>query len=809
MSAHAEAPAGAPAEVVDPVCGMTISLEDAVGHIDHGGRTYYFCAQSCMDRFRADPEHFLHPENRPAAPADPEREYTCPMDPDVRQKGPGACPKCGMALEPVSIEPLTKTEWTCPMHPEIVRSEPGACPICGMALEPRVVTIAERNPELDDMTRRFRVSLLLTAPILALMVSEFVPGQPLQHLLPHSAMNWVELALASPVVLWGGRPFFERGYASVVNRHLNMFTLIALGVGAAYGYSLMATIVPWIFPPSFRTGGDVAVYFEPAAVIVVLVLLGQVLELRARSRTSTAIRNLLGLAPKTARRVADGSEQEIPLEHVVVGDRLRVRPGERVPVDGHVVEGATTIDESMVTGEPIPVEKVHGARVTGGTVNGTGTFVMAADRVGSDTLLAQIVRMVSEAQRSRAPIQRVADVVSAWFVPIVIAVAIVTFIVWAMVGPEPRLAHALVNAVAVLIIACPCALGLATPMSIMVGTGRGAEAGVLIRNAEALEVLEKVTTIVVDKTGTLTEGKPKLVALEPVAGVDATALLRAAGSVEHVSEHPLASAIVAGARDRQVPLADVDGFQSVTGKGVTGNVDGRRVAVGNSALMQEVGAAAAPLEVRADALRRDGQTVMFVAVDGRLAGLIGVADPLKPTAADAIRRLHEDGVKLAMVTGDNAATAAAVARAVAIDRVDAEVLPDRKASIVKELQQSGERVAMAGDGINDAPALAQADVGIAMGTGTDVAMESAGVTLVKGDLRGIVRARRLSRAVMGNIRQNLFFAFVYNVLGVPIAAGLLYPIAGLLLSPMIASAAMTFSSVSVIANALRLRRVEL
>jgi Cu+-exporting ATPase len=809
MSAHSEAPAGAPADVVDPVCGMTISPEDAVGHIDHGGRTYYFCAQSCMERFRADPEHFLHPENRPAATADSEREYTCPMDPDVRQQGPGACPKCGMALEPVSIEPLTKTEWTCPMHPEIVRSEPGACPICGMALEPRVVTLAEQNPELDDMTRRFRVSLLLTAPILALMVSEFVPGQPLQHLLPHSAMNWVELALASPVVLWGGRPFFERGYASVVNRHLNMFTLIALGVGAAYGYSLAATIVPWIFPPSFRTGGDVAVYFEPAAVIVVLVLLGQVLELRARSRTSAAIRNLLGLAPKTARRIVDGSEQEIPLEHVVVGDRLRVRPGERVPVDGHVVEGATTIDESMVTGEPIPVEKVHGARVTGGTVNGTGAFVMAADRVGSDTLLAQIVRLVSEAQRSRAPIQRLADVVSAWFVPIVIAVAIVTFIVWALVGPEPRLAHALVNAVAVLIIACPCALGLATPMSIMVGTGRGAEAGVLIRNAEALEVLEKVTTIVVDKTGTLTEGRPKLVAFEPVAGVDATALLRAAGSVEHVSEHPLASAIVAGARDRQVPLADVEGFQSVTGKGVTGIVDGGRVAVGNSALMQDVGAAAAPLEARADALRRDGQTVMFVAVDGRLAGLIGVADPVKPTAADAIRKLHEDGVTLAMVTGDNAATAAAVARAVAIDRVDAEVLPDRKASIVKELQQSGERVAMAGDGINDAPALAQADVGIAMGTGTDVAMESAGVTLVKGDLRGIVRARRLSRAVMGNIRQNLFFAFVYNVLGVPIAAGLLYPVAGLLLSPMIASAAMTFSSVSVIANALRLRRVQL
>jgi P-type Cu+ transporter len=809
MSAHTETPAGAPTEVVDPVCGMTIAPEDAIGHVEHGGRTYYFCAQSCLERFREDPERFLRTEESPVSPADLRREYTCPMDPEVRQKGPGACPKCGMALEPVTVEPLTKTEWTCPMHPEIVRSEPGACPICGMALEPRVVTIAEENPELDDMTRRFRVSLLLTAPILALMVSEFVPGEPLQHLLPHSAMNWIELALASPVVLWGGRPFFERGYASVVNRHLNMFTLIALGVGAAYGYSVAATVAPWIFPPSFRSGGNVAVYFEPAAVIVVLVLLGQVLELRARSRTSTAIRNLLGLAPKTARRLIGGSEEEVPLEHVMVGDRLRVRPGERVPVDGHVVEGTATIDESMVTGEPIPVERTQGARVTGGTVNGTGTFVMVADRVGSDTLLAQIVRMVSEAQRSRAPIQRLADAVSAWFVPIVIAVAIVTFIVWSVVGPEPRLAHALVNAVAVLIIACPCALGLATPMSIMVGTGRGAEVGVLIRHAEALEVLERVTTIVVDKTGTLTEGKPKLVAVEPLDGVETTALLRAAASVEHVSEHPLAFAIVAGARDREVPLADVTDFQSVTGKGVMGTVDGRRVAVGSGAWMGEQGAALAALDARADALRRDGQTVMFVAIDGRPAGLIGVADPLKASAADAIRTLHDDGVKLAMVTGDNRTTAAAVARAVGIDRVDAEVLPDRKASIVKELQQSGARVAMAGDGINDAPALAQADVGIAMGTGTDVAMESAGVTLVKGDLRGIVRARRLSRAVMRNIRQNLFFAFVYNVLGVPIAAGLLYPIAGVLLSPMIASAAMTFSSVSVIGNALRLRRVQL
>ncbi len=808
MSAHTQTPAGAPAEVVDPVCGMTISPEDAVGHVDYRGQTYYFCAQSCLERFRADPERFLHADDRPPAAGDIQREYTCPMDPEVRQKGPGACPKCGMALEPVNVAPLTKTEWTCPMHPEIVRSEPGSCPICGMALEPRVIAIEQENPELDDMTWRFRVSLLLTVPILAVMVSEFLPGQPLQHLLPHAAMNWLMLALASPVVLWGGRPFFDRGYASIVNRHLNMFTLIAMGVGAAYGYSLVATLVPQIFPQSFRSGGEVAVYFEPAAVIVVLVLLGQVLELRARSRTSAAIRGLLALVPKTARRVGEGSEQEVPLEQVVVGDRLRVRPGERVPVDGTVLEGSATVDESMVTGEPIPVEKVASAQVTGGTVNGTGTFVMRANRVGSDTLLAQIVRMVGEAQRSRAPIQRLADVVSAWFVPIVIAVAVITFIVWSAVGPEPKLAHALVNAVAVLIIACPCALGLATPMSVMVGTGRGAEAGVLIRNAEALEVLEKVTTIVVDKTGTLTEGRPKLVTLEPASGVDAATVLRLAASVEHVSEHPLASAIVAGAREQRLPLGDVSDFQSLTGRGVTGRVDGRTVAVGSKALMEDIGGAAA-LDERAEAIRREGQTVMFVAIDGRPAGLIGVADTIKGTTADAIRALHQDGVRIVMLTGDNRTTADAVARTLGIDRVEADVLPDRKASIVQQLQQAGQRVAMAGDGINDAPALAQADVGIAMGTGTDVAMESAGVTLVKGDLRGIVRARHLSRAVMSNIRQNLFFAFVYNVVGVPVAAGLLYPIAGLLLSPMIASAAMTFSSVSVIGNALRLRRVPL
>jgi len=799
----------AQAEVTDPVCGMTIDPADAAGQFDYNGRTYYFCNPTCLERFTADPERFVESERAPEAPAADalERDYTCPMDPEVRQKGPGACPKCGMALEPVDVAPATKTEWTCPMHPEIVRSEPGACPICGMALEPRVVTIEDENPELVDMTRRFRWSLLLTAPILAFMVADFLPGAPLERVLPHAAMNWIELALATPVVLWGGWPFFVRGWASVVSRHLNMFTLIAIGVGAAYAYSVIATLAPGLFPASFRTMGEVAVYFEPAAVIVVLVLLGQVLELRARSRTSTAIRNLLGLAPTTARRIEpDGTEQDVPLQHVHVGDRLRVRPGERVPVDGAVVEGRTTVDESMVTGEPVPVEKTAGAPVTGGTVNGTGSFVMEAQRVGSDTLLAQIVRMVSEAQRSRAPIQRLADTVSAWFVPIVIAIAVLTFVVWGTIGPEPRLAHALVNAVAVLIIACPCALGLATPMSIMVGTGRGAESGVLIRNAEAIEVMETITTLVVDKTGTLTEGKPSLQAIEPQPGTDAATLLRLAASLENVSEHPLAGAIVAGAQERGAALTAVSDFESLTGKGVTGTVEGRRIAIGNVALLEELGIDPGALRDRADLLRREGQTVMYVAVDGRPAGLLGVADPIKPTTREAIDTLHRDGITVVMLTGDNRTTADAVAKAVGIDRVEADVLPDRKAAVVKHLQAAGERVAMAGDGINDAPALAQADVGIAMGTGTDVAMESAGITLLKGDLRGIVRARRLSRATMTNIRQNLFFAFVYNVLGVPIAAGVLYPFSGLLLSPILASAAMTFSSVSVIGNALRLRR---
>ena len=798
-----------PQEVIDPVCGMTIDPAEAAGHLDYNGTTYSFCHQSCLERFRAAPEEFLNPALRAPAAATgaADAEYTCPMDPEVRQRGPGACPKCGMALEPVIAAPATKTEWTCPMHPEIVRDEPGACPICGMALEPRVVTLTQTNPELDDMMRRFRMSLLLTAPILVFMILEFVPGGLLHHLIPPGWLNWIELALATPVVLWGGWPFFERGWASVVNRHLNMFTLIALGVGAAYGFSVIATIAPGIFPESFRMNGGVGVYFEPAAVIVVLVLLGQVLELRARSRTGAAIRSLLSLTPNTARRInADGTEQDIPLEHVHVSDRLRVRPGERVPVDGVVLEGTTTIDESMVTGESIPVEKSRSAKVTGGTMNGTGTFVMEAQRVGSDTLLAQIVRMVGEAQRSRAPIQRLADTVSGWFVPIVIGVAVATFAAWANFGPEPRLAHGLVNAVAVLIIACPCALGLATPMSIMVGTGRGAELGVLLRNAEALEVLEQVTTVVVDKTGTLTEGKPKLVTVEPVAGIDAPTLLRLAASLENVSEHPLAAAILAGARERGVPLSAVTAFDSATGKGVTGEVDGHRVAIGNRPHLETLGIDPGALAGRAENLRTAGQTVMFVAIDGRPAGLIGVADPIKTTTREAIDALHKEGLTVVMLTGDNRTTAEAVARSIGIDGVEADVLPDQKAAVVKRLQDRGERVAMAGDGINDAPALAQADVGIAMGTGTDVAMESAGVTLLKGDLRGLVRARRLSRATMRNIRQNLFFAFVYNVVGVPIAAGVLYPFFGLLLSPMIASAAMTFSSVSVIGNALRLRR---
>jgi Cu+-exporting ATPase len=700
------------------------------------------------------------------------------------------------------------------MHPEVVRSEPGSCPICGMALEPRTLTVEtldEENPELREMSRRFFWSAALTLPILALMVSEMLPSRPLQRRLGAGA-DWLAFLLTTPVVLWGGYSFFVRGYQSVVNRSLNMFTLIALGTGAAYAYSVAAVLAPGWFPDSFRDPdtGRLALYFEPAAVIVTLVLLGQVLELRARAATSGALRALLALAPKTARRVReDGTEEDVPLEHVRVSDRLRVRPGERVPVDGVVEEGESAVDESTLTGEPIPVEKAPGSRVFGGTVNATGSFVMRAERVGSDTMLAQIVRLVAEAQRSRAPIQRLADRVSAWFVPLVIAVAVATALVWGLLGPEPRLAHALVNAVAVLIIACPCALGLATPMSVMVATGRGATAGVLIRSASALEVLETVDVLAFDKTGTLTEGRPKLSSVESLGRIPEDELLELAAVVDRGSEHPLAQAILEGAKARGIaPAAPVD-FQSFTGKGAVAVAKGRKVAVGNRKLLEQLGVDSSPLEKRAEARRAEGETVMFVAIDGRPEGILSVADPIRSSTPEAIRLLHEEGLKLVMLTGDNRVTAHAVARKLGIDRVEAEVLPEDKASHIERLQREGAKVAMAGDGVNDAPALARADAGIAMGTGTDVAIESADVVLVKGDLRGIVRAIRLSRATMRNIRQNLFFAFVYNTLGVPIAAGALYPFFGLLLSPMIASAAMTVSSVSVIVNALRLRKVPL
>ena len=798
----------------DLVCGMDVSPADAAGIEQHGGRTYYFCSKSCQERFRADPAPFIGQSRSviaSPATAGSNREYVCPMDPEVRQIGPGTCPKCGMALEPANPAAISRVEYTCPMHPEIIRPEPGSCPICGMALEPREVTGEEVNPELADMTRRFWISTVLTLPILLLMVSEMIPSDPIKHWLGSGPSLWLQFVLATPVVLWGGWPFFERGWLSVRNRSLNMFTLIALGTGAAYLYSVFALLFPAAIPPSFRNmAGELAVYFEPAAVIVTLVLLGQVLELRARSRTSSAIKSLLGLAPKTARVIRpDGAEQDIPLDQVQIGDRLRIRPGEKVPVDGVVEEGNSSVDESMITGEPIPVEKQAGARVTGGTVNGTGALVMRAERVGADTMLSQIVRMVSEAQRSRAPIQRLADQVSGWFVPVVILVAIATFVIWGMFGPEPRMAYALVNAVAVLIIACPCALGLATPMSIMVGTGRGATSGVLIRNAEALEVLEKVDTLVVDKTGTLTEGKPKLVTVLPAPGFDSQRLLALAAALEKASEHPLAHAIVSGAEERGIHVGAAEGFASVTGKGITGTVDAEDVVVGNARLLTDRGIDIGSMVETADQLRNEGQTVMFVAAGRRIAGLLGVTDPIKSSTPEAIKALHAAGIRIRMLTGDNRATAMAVARRLEIDDVEAEVLPDQKTATVRRLQAEGRKVAMAGDGVNDAPALAQADVGIAMGTGTDVAMESAAVTLIRGDLRGIARARRLSEGTMRNIRQNLFFAFVYNTLGVPVAAGVLYPFFGLLLSPMIASAAMTFSSVSVIANALRLRRLHL
>jgi Cu+-exporting ATPase len=797
--------------VTDPVCGMTVAAGGEYWY-EHDGVKYAFCSAHCLEKFRADPRTFV--SAAPAAPAPQAAEvgatYTCPMDPEVRQEGPGTCPKCGMALEPeMPTAPAARTEYVCPMHPEIVRDEPGSCPICGMALEPRTAAAEEEeNPELVDMRRRFWVSVALTLPVLVIAMSQYLPGgSPLHRVVSPTVLPWIEFALATPVVLWGGWPFFVRGWRSVVTWNLNMFTLIGLGVAVAYVFSVVARFLPGIFPDSFRNeAGQVGVYFEAAAVIVTLVLLGQVLELKARSRTSAAIKALLGLAPKTARRLRDdGTEEDVPLDLVQPGDRLRVRPGEKVPVDGVVLEGRSAVDEAMISGEPIPVEKVPGDPVIGATINGTGSLVMRAERVGAETLLAQIVRMVAEAQRSRAPIQKLADVVASYFVPTVVVIAVITFIVWALAGPEPAMAYALINAVAVLIIACPCALGLATPMSIMVATGKGATLGVLFKNAEAIEILRKVDTLVVDKTGTLTLGKPKLVSAVPAEGWSEMQLLELAAALERGSEHPLAAAIVEGATERGVSVSDAEEFESVTGKGVRGTVAGRAVGLGNQKLMDELGVPAAAFAEGAESMRADGETVMFVSVDGRLAGLLGVADPIKDTTPQAIQHLHREGVRVTMLTGDSRTTAEAVADKLGIDEVVAEVLPDQKADVIKRLQSEGRVVAMAGDGINDAPALAQAHVGVAMGTGTDVAMESAGVTLVKGDLRGIVRARRLSRATMRNIRQNLFFAFIYNSLGVPVAAGVLYPVFGILLSPIFAAAAMSFSSVSVVGNALRLR----
>jgi len=812
--------------VKDPVCGMTVDRHRAAAQSVHHGRSFYFCSQGCAARFAASPQKFL--DDAPPAELHPSKtgsieqglplkqistaNYVCPMDREVSQDHPGACPKCGMALEPVvPTQPATRVEHTCPMHPEIVRLIPGSCPICGMALEPRdAIAEQDENPELADMTRRFWISVALTIPILALAVSDMIPGQPLQNILSPRAVGWIELILATPVVLWAGWFFFERGWASIVNGSLNMFTLIALGTGTAYVFSVIAVLFPQTFPDSFRVMGGVPIYFEAASAITTLVILGQVLELRARSRTSTAIRSLLKLSPKSARIVrADGTEIDVPVEHIAAGDLLRVRPGEKVPLDGVITEGESSVDESLMTGEPIPVEKSAGTGVIGGTVNGTGTFIMRAHRVGSETLLSQIVRMVSEAQRSRAPVQKLADRVSGYFVPAVLLIAILTFIAWAFYGPEPKMAHALLNAVAVLIIACPCALGLATPMAIMVGTGRGALAGILVKNAEALEVFEKVDTLVVDKTGTLTEGRPRVVSVTPAAGGDGKQVLRFAATLERGSEHPLAGAILAAAKKRSIDLGNLTDFQSRTGKGVLGKVDGRTAALGNRALFAETNLAIGKLEETAKSLEADGQTAMFVAADGAVVGIIGVADPIKSTTPEALAKLHREGIRIIMLTGDSRATADSVARKLGIDQIHAEILPSQKSEIVKQLQAEGHLVAMAGDGVNDAPALSQASVGIAMGTGTDVAMESAGITLLRGDLLGLARARTLSRATMRNIRQNLFFAFVYNSVGVPIAAGVLYPFFGLLLSPILASAAMTFSSVSVITNALRLRKLKL
>ncbi|MCH8264182.1 MAG: heavy metal translocating P-type ATPase [Proteobacteria bacterium] len=805
-------PQSEPAQLHDPVCGMAVTTDSQHQH-NYADSPYYFCGDGCRKKFSDNPEQYLNKDKAPAVEeGDDTATYTCPMDPEVQQLGPGTCPVCGMALERMGVPvALTKTEYTCPMHPEIVQDHPGNCPICGMALEATTVAVEEKNEELIDMSRRFWWSTLLALPVLILaMTADMLPGLLPAGLSMHS-VQWIEFVLATPVVLWGGWPFFVRGWQSVLTWNLNMFTLIALGVSVAWVYSVVALLLPQVFPPIMQMeGGLVEVYFEAAAVIITLVLLGQVLELRARSRTNAAIQLLLGLAPNSARIVReDGTEEDILLERVQPGNTLRVRPGEKIPVDGIVIEGESSVDESMVTGEPIPVAKHSGEKLIGATVNGTGSLLMRVEKVGADSLLAQIVNMVAEAQRSRAPIQKLADVVASYFVPAVVACAAISFFSWWIWGPEPRLAYAIVNAVAVLIIACPCALGLATPISIMVGTGRGAMAGVLIKNAEALEIMEKVDTLVVDKTGTLTEGKPKLVSVHAEAGFSEDTVLRLAASLERASEHPLAAAIVSGAQDRGVTLLKATDFQSVTGQGVKGRVDGHDVALGNANLLKSLGIDAKELPQRANRQRADGSTVMLIAIDGKAAGLIGVADPIKASTPEAIRDLHAAGIKIVMLTGDSSATATAVARQLDIDQVQAEVMPEQKVDAISQLQADGHIVAMAGDGINDAPALAQAHVGIAMGTVTDVAMESAGVTLVKGDLRGIVRARRLSQSTMRNIRQNLFFAFFYNAAGIPVAAGLLYPFFGILLSPMIAAAAMSFSSVSVISNALRLRHVKL
>ena len=796
-------------KVTDPVCKMIIDSNNAAATSTYNGITYYFCSKHCKEKFDNDPEAFL--TERVSKPPKEKTIYTCPMHPEIKQEGPGSCPICGMALEPLTpLASRGKVEWTCPMHPEIVRDAPGSCPICGMALEPKTVSPEEEeNPELVQMKKRFWVGLILTIPLVFIAMSDHIPGFSIETLLSREILKYVEVVLATPVVIWAGWPFLVRFWQSIASRKLNMFTLIGLGVSVAYVYSLIAALFPGIFPASFRKDGEVAVYFEAAAVIVTLVLLGQVLELRARSRTGAAIKALLGLAPKTARRIKDGVEEDVPLESVEIGDMLRVRPGEKIPVDGTVVEGTSSVDESMITGEPIPVEKQKGDNVIGATVNGTGMLIIRAEKVGADTLLSQIVQMVSEAQRSRAPIQKLADIVAAYFVQIVVTVAVLTFVIWALIGPQPKMVYAIVNAVAVLIIACPCALGLATPMSIMVSMGKGATMGVLFKNAEAIEVMKKVDTLVVDKTGTLTVGKPELVEVIPVQGFEQNEVLYFAASLERGSEHPLAAAIVKGAEERKITLTDVEEFESITGKGVIGMIDGQRIALGNHKLLDDIGINPSEHLEKADKMRAEGETVMFVTVDGEVIGLLGVADPIKETTPEAIDSLHKEGIRIVMLSGDSRTTAEAVARKLNIDDVIAEVLPSEKAQVIKKLQDERRVVAMAGDGINDAPALAQAHVGIAMGTGTDVAMESAGVTLVKGDLTGIVRARRLSRATMRNIKQNLFWAFIYNTFGVPIAAGILYPFTGMLLSPIFAAAAMSFSSVSVVANALRLRRVKI